>query len=412
MSKKVTERFRLIVHLLLLCSITMGILFFVNEILMEENKWNRNYLLISVFFLICILLYCILFYKRLLNTSMKSLLLIAFFLISALMLFLTDDYINVPLWIIGGILAASLSDCSLGILYLYFFAFQAIYLQDVWLFGLLFHFLAATGVCLMIRKMKTWLSMLYIMIFAGSLVMILSLLLNRFHNHRQALLDAFPILLIYLGCIFIVKLIQSVMELGAEKNKYQYLEQLALETTPETAKEPDYSVFCDETAELLQELKAKHKSTYMHSKLVAKFAKEAAELLGLRADLVQAAAFYHEIGKLRGGIVAEQTIIIGNEHHFPKELLELLSVFEKGENKSLNTREMVVLYATDTILTLYLHLRRTGSLVTVSKIVDNAISNHLLKGQWNATGLTITECTLLRDFYIERLEEQDRKRNK
>ncbi|MGN0505181.1 MAG: HDIG domain-containing metalloprotein [Lachnospiraceae bacterium] len=432
MNENTKVRCRMLGHALLLLAATGGMLYFVNEILLDENKWNRNYLLVSGFFLLSILAYCILQQRRLFQTTAGSLFSVACFVISLLILLLTESYVNFPVWVAGGILAAALIDRNLGMLYLYFFTFQAIYLQGGSVKGLVLHFLAATAVCIVIPKMKSWLSMLYVMVFAGSLIVILSLVMNRLEFHQDMILDALPILGIYMTCIFAAKVFGMWKNTGSHSDGYEYLEQLAEDTqaaedtkvaenTPSIvitqfdkvltgqANTTDFSAYCNESAELLLQLKEKSKHAYAHSKLLAKLAGEAAERIQANASLVRAAAYYHEIGKLREGDVAEQTLLIGKEQGFPTEMLDTLEVFVKKETNTIHSKEAVILFLTDKVISMYMFLRKSGTKTPASKIVDNTMTMQMMRGEWNDSGLSITECTILRNYFIEQLEIQDKK---
>lgn len=225
----------------------------------------------------------------------------ACFLVSALLLLLSDFYVNLPFWLAGGILIAALVDRNLGMLYVYFFAFHAIYLQGNAIGGLVLHFLVATAICFVIPKMKTWLSMLYVMVFSSSLVVVLALIMNRMKFEQNMLLDSFCISGIYAGCILLAMLLRLYMRAGSVEAEFaenveldvdkllapmnsgeeisaaavKQAEEMALqpvaertvkETSALSADTTDYKQYCDENAELLRELKEKRKQcTHIHA---------------------------------------------------------------------------------------------------------------------------------------------------
>lgn len=396
-------------HALFLIASVGGIVYFVNEILLEENSWNRNYLLVSTFLTLMLLTYCLVRQKQLFNTLGRTLFSAACFLISALVLLVLDFYVNFPAWIIGGILAAALLDRSLGLLYLYFFAFQAIYLQGGSLKGLVLHFLIATIVCIIIPKMKSWLSMLYMMVVVGCLVVIASFVMNHMEFKQDMVLEALPILGIYIGCIFVAMLLR-MWNIAAENTLLRTENTAVPQTAEELSAGEDYTAYCNESSELLLQLKKHSESAYLHSEFVAEMAGEAAKKVQANASLVRAAALHHEIGRLRGGTVAEQTLALLEEQEFPKEVLELLAACENKEDFTLWTKEAVLLLLADKIAAMYHFLRKAGKQTPPAKMVDRIITMQLMHGEWNASGLSIADCTMLRNYFIEQLTEQDKKR--
>ena len=62
--------------------------------------------------------------KKIYNTVRTPGVLTACFLVSGLLLLLSDFYVNLPIWLLGGIVAAALASRNIGMLYLYFFVFS------------------------------------------------------------------------------------------------------------------------------------------------------------------------------------------------------------------------------------------------------------------------------------------------
>jgi len=159
-----------------------------------------------------------------------------------MLLLLSDYYVNLPVWLLGGIAAAALANRSMGMLYLYYFVYHAIYLQGDWRNGLVFHFVVATLISVFIPKMKSFLGMLYMMAFTACAVIAGSVIHNRMVIAQDMLLDTFYILCTYLGCIFITMLLVKWTEekevAKAEEyvpNNYDYLDLLARETAEQDA---------------------------------------------------------------------------------------------------------------------------------------------------------------------------------
>lgn len=231
------------IHMLVTLVFAAGVAWFSNEIILEK-AWNDRYFLFAGVILAVIMLCSLLECKKV-YTSIKTMgILMACFLVSALLLLLSDYYVNLPMWLLGGIVAAALVNRNIGMLYLYYFVYHAIYLQGSWMNGLVFHFVVATLIAFFIPKMKTFLGMFYMMAFSASIIIAGSIMHNKMSIDETMMLDTFYILCTYLVCILVTMLLvkwagnteQPVVKPEAEEpNDYAYLDLLAKETAEQDA---------------------------------------------------------------------------------------------------------------------------------------------------------------------------------
>ncbi len=452
------------IHLLITLIFAAGVAWFSNEIILEK-AWNERYFIFSGTCLAVIAL-CSLLEWRTLYTSFKNVLvLLACFLVSALLLLLSDYYVNLPVWLLGGIVAAALASRNVGMLYLYYFVYHAIYLQGSWMNGLIFHLVVATLVAFFIPKMKTFLGMFYMMAFSASIVIAGSIIHNRMCIDESMILDTFYILCTYLFCIFITMILvkftgkKEATEVSAateESNDYAYLDLLAKETAEQDAAiaeikqsmeaektienmqtaepeltvteseeiteiaeektedvipesiEIDYTPYCNEKAELLMELRLKNKSAYAQAVLVGKLASETAASIGLNEKLTKAAGLYKRIGKIREENNEYTSTEVAKEHNFPEPLIYLL---DQLNHNIIEQKEAALLLITDGVISYYSIVRHVQKLdIPVEKIVDSIVSKKIFQGEFNESGLSMQECFLLRGKLIELLKTQDNKR--
>jgi len=241
-NKKIYIRYA--VHMLITLALSAGVACFSNEIILEK-AWNSQYFLFAGVILAVIILCSLLECKKIYDSLRAIGILTACFLVSALLLLLSDYYVNLPVWLLGGIVAAALVNRNIGMLYLYFFVYHAVYLQGNWMNGLVFHFVVATLIAFFIPKMKTFLGMFYMMAFSSSIVIAGSIIHNKMSIEESMMLDTFYILCTYLACIlvtmFLVKWTGNA-EKPIEKtenedmpNDYAYLDLLAKETAEQDA---------------------------------------------------------------------------------------------------------------------------------------------------------------------------------
>lgn len=425
--KKIMTRY--VWHMLITIGFAIGVAWFSNEIILE-HAWGTSYFLCAGLILGVIAL-CSLLEKQKLYASVRTTgMSLACFIVSALLLFLSDFYVNLPIWLLGGIVAAALINRNIGMMYLYYFVFHAIYLEQNVRNGLVFHLVAATLIAFFIPKMKSFLSMFYMMAFTACVVITGSVIHNRMSISDSMLLDTFYILCTYLGCIFITMLLvkwtgsnNTEQETAKEEvsNNYEYLEILAQETAEQDAAiaaikqsspvqetvEADYSSYCDEKSELLLELRAKNKPAYAQALLVGKLASEIAKSIGLNEALTKAAGLYKKIGKIKETNDENTSTEIAKEHKFPDALVSLL---DQLNHNRIEQKEAALLLITDGVISYYTivrHVQKTD--ISVEKIVDTIVSKKIFQGEFNESGLSMQECFMLREKLIDLLKSQDKK---
>lgn len=460
---------RYAIHMLITIAFAAGVAWFTNEIILEK-AWNNQYYLFAGAILAVIILCSLLECKKIYGSVRAIGILMACFLVSALLLLLSDYYVNLPIWLLGGIVAAALVNRNIGLLYLYFFVYHAVYLQGNWMNGLVFHFAVATLIAFFIPKMKTFLGMFYMMAFSASMVIAGSIIHNKMSIDESMMLDTFYILCTYLVCIFVTMLLvkwtgnssksETKTDTADETNNYAYLDLLAKETAeqdaaiaeikesiaaeqcaeepqevpaeeqetekeeqkvvlqeePKQEPEPqeipkveiDYTPYCDEKAELLLELRTKNKSAYAQAVLVGKLASETAKSIGINAELTKAAGLYKRIGKIRENNNEYTSTEVAKEHNFPEPLIYLL---DQLNHNIIEQKEAALLLITDGVISYYSivrHVQKTD--IPVEKIVDTIVSKKIFQGEFNESGLSMQECFMLREKLIDLLKTQDSKR--
>ena len=463
---------RYAIHIILTVVFAAGVAWFSNEIILEK-AWNDMYFLFTGVILAVTALCSLIERKKIYVNIRNTATLIACFVVSALLLLLSDFYVNLPVWLLGGIVAAALVNRNIGMLYLYYFVFHAIYLQGDWRNGLVFHFVVATLIAFFIPKMKTFLSMFYIMAFSACVVVTGSIIHNKMCIDEAMMLDTFYILCTYLACIFVTMLLvkwtgeqkNTVVEEAAEEpNDYAYLDLLARETAEQDAAiaairetmaaeavveekpapEPEKSA-SENVIE--QELETKDASENVEAKKVpteeppaeidySPYCDEKAELLmELRAKNKSSYAQAVLVGKLAEetaksiGLNAALTKAAGlykrigkirenNNEYTSTEIAKehnfpepLIYLLDQLNHNIIEQKEAALLLITDGVISYYSIVRHVQKIdIPVEKIVDTIVSKKIFQGEFNESGLSMQECFLLREKLIDLLKTQDSKR--
>ncbi len=168
--------------------------------------------------------------------------------------------------------------------------------------------------------------------------------------------------------------------------------------------------FTVENSELLLKLKETKKALYLHNVRVSRLAGKCADgMHGINATLVRAASLYNGIGKLEPGDEYENSIKIAKENDFPKELTECLKACSKTSEAPVISGETAIVVITDTVVTTYYYLKSKKTLIYPEKLVDSVIGKEITHGRLNSSGLSIADCSYMREYFVEAINNLEKK---
>lgn len=166
------------------------------------------------------------------------------------------------------------------------------------------------------------------------------------------------------------------------------------------------SELCNETAPLLERFSQKFPQAFLHVRRVALFAAEVAERMqDVDVALVKCGGYYHEIGRLYGEKSLANTLAVATDENFPADLRDVLREHTVDGDKP-TSKEAALLLLTDNICGMCEHLKKTqkGKIVIV-KVIEKAINLRLTKGDFNRSGLTAGDLTVIRNTMAEVIKE-------
>ncbi|MBP5249094.1 MAG: hypothetical protein J6Z46_03720, partial [Lachnospiraceae bacterium] len=168
--------------------------------------------------------------------------------------------------------------------------------------------------------------------------------------------------------------------------------------------------FTLENSELLLKLKEAKKALYLHNVRVSRLAGKCADgMHGINSTLVRAAGLYNGIGKLEAGDEYENSIKIAKENDFPKELTECLKACSKTSEAPVISGETAIVVITDTVVTTYYYLKSKKTLIYPEKLVDSVIGKEITHGRLNSSGLSIADCSYMREYFVEAINNLEKK---
>lgn len=130
---------------------------------------------------------------------------------------------------------------------------------------------------------------------------------------------------------------------------------------------------CDDENELLLMLMDKDSNAYFHSVQVADIAVRAAKRLNANVNLVNAAARFHEIGRLKSKNYVSAGVEIMRKNHFPLEIIQIVKEHNSKSNKPKTLESAIVMLADTIETTLNKIIEIKGYNVNKKKIVENVI---------------------------------------
>lgn len=450
--KKIISLFWIFTLIILaVAALVVTVVFMTSESSFSE-KYDIIYIIASGLISLVIILYTFFNKGKVLSTVQKLVTIGLLFSFPGLLLLITENNINFPFWMLGGVLIACLVDVNLGLYISYFYVLQAAHLQENLLKGLIVSVVTVTALCIITKFLKSFISLIYSAVIISCVALTTSLLLNKL-----VLYETFNTVSLYLIITFIIILIvcftckymfidsfdESIEgsddSLKNAKNTaaqgFVYLNEFAestqnvtytndndLRKTANIKNELDNAInalptydetlkpYCDENAELLLKLKTLKRNSFMHSLRVSRLAGKCADgLINVDANLVRAVALYHEIGKIREGDVYTNTINIATEHKFPDKLVDCLKGCARQTENGIFSCEAAVVLIADTVVTTYYFLKSTNAVVFPEKLVDSVIGKEITQGRLNSSGLSLKDCNYIREFFVNTINRLEKR---
>lgn len=177
-------------------------------------------------------------------------------------------------------------------------------------------------------------------------------------------------------------------------------------TAPEVLaeKENDCTNYLSENSPLLDALKEKKKSAYLHSMRIAYVAEIVTEKIGGNKDFARVIALYHEIGKMNLGDAVTETIDILTRENFPEFLIKAINEVISKDKPEFTTKESAIVAISDTVISTYFYLKKNMPDKAVpEKITDNVMSKFMLNGRLDSCSLSVKDCKDIKDSFVETL---------
>lgn len=433
---------------ILLLSAILFILYINFQI--KSIDWNVAYLIATAAWAVLFFGYIVFERKKIMNSDIKMISFAAAFAISVIISIVTEELQFVPLYMIGGIFVASVADINVGLLIQYFFLLNKVFIGKNSTVELVIQLIAVTSLCF---------------IFNVGVRLIRNQKVSKSNKPNYEVAETEEDVNSSAKNPEIETLLESVQREIAqqvalsgnttkddtnfkntvlskkEKNKHGKLkdERRAVfhdrgyrglekeeETTDieENVKVNENTIekpvingphivtlldYCNETASLLMKLSEVNLSSYRSSVRVAHIAENAA--LAINADSVKAKAvsLYMEISRIEGTKDIPTTKNIATNNHFPYELTSAICEVISKENVTFSCKETAIVKIISTVLTSYFYLKRNTSYnVSIEKIVESTISQKVFSGAFDECGISVRECSVLRNYLIGEIEKIDK----
>lgn len=163
-----------------------------------------------------------------------------------------------------------------------------------------------------------------------------------------------------------------------------------------------YQEMNDPAFSLQVQLKEFDKKKYHQAVHRAYFCERLSALLNLNGEALKAAAYYRNIGILRGEENWENTKAVCAEYDFPKEVLDILQeIF--GERKKVISKEATVLVFTDGVISgiLYILEKQPDTKPDYDRIVEAVFRTKMKSGILVKSKLTLEEFFIMEKIFKE-----------
>lgn len=346
------------------------------------------------------------------------------YLISVAFLLLFDNPFTFPFWTFGGLLLLCSFRLRYGMLLNVFQLFILGSLQEELFSEVLFvQLLCLLLLGFIMPYAKTIKDGVNILISVAAVLICVRIVCYFTMDRTSLTNDIFSVAVVYVIVICAVLLLSKVFRETAymqrQEESFVFLEELAAGAELQDA---DVALFnysmtdvddsektealAQETAPLLEQLSRLYPKAFLHARRVALLAEEVAERLeGVNPLLVKCGGYYHEIGRLRGGKSLANTLAVAEEEAFPAALQAILREHTtEGDRPA--SKEAALLLLTDNICGVCEHLKKTQTgKILVVKVIEKAINLRLSKGDFDLSGLTAADLSVIRNTMTEIIKE-------
>lgn len=208
------------------------------------------------------------------------------------------------------------------------------------------------------------------------------------YNYQLIAYDKVSISLIFKGFI---PLIISIIPLY-----YQFFKKLFNDKY--TKNKLEY--LCHDENELFLSLMDSNSESYFHSLQVSDTAVKVAKILKCNVNLVNTAARYHEIGKIRSGNYVEEGIKIMKKNHFPYEVIKIVKEHNSKSHYPKTMESAIVMLSDSIEATLSKIVEKNGYNIDHKKIVSQIIDIRFDSGSLDYALKNVKEYKELRNAFL------------
>lgn len=158
----------------------------------------------------------------------------------------------------------------------------------------------------------------------------------------------------------------------------------------------------DPESPLLERLKECSEEEYFHSIHTAYLCDRIARGIGLNADVLRVAGYYHRIGMLKGVSSLENTRLIMKEYRFPDTVRRLLGDYLQGGDGIVSKEAAVLLFADTMISTLrYLFSENPEKIVDYPELVRMIFEKVMESGELQNSRISLWELEEIKKILVE-----------
>lgn len=153
---------------------------------------------------------------------------------------------------------------------------------------------------------------------------------------------------------------------------------------------------------LMNELKTYSVKEYHHALHMAYFCDKLAAKLDVNTYLLKAGGYYLRIGKMADGNFVDNIKKIAKEHHFPKELTDLITECSLPKNK-IHSKEAAILVLCDAVITSisYIFEKDNNARPDYEQIVGIVLKKKIDSGILDECYLTMSDYAVIKKIFVE-----------
>lgn len=333
---------------------------------------------------------------------------LASYIVSLILLFLSNHFELYHLWLIGSISISAWIHPYLGAGIHFVFTILYSILQNISMDQFSYYLLLGIILCILVPYLRKKKNIIYIFITGLCVQMSLFFVMENFTLYHWQ--DLIVSCIITISILILIVLCLNIKNMDIKKDNWSIAKirrkekEKNIHNMDQEVEEISLDQMLDREFDLIKQLSAFSPKLYLHSMEVAELSKRVIEQIGGNAKLAQAGGLYHEIGRIQSNHYIVEGIKLAKEYQFPEAVIDIIRQHHVKTEKPRSLEAAAVMLADSILSTMeYMKEKRPEEQIDKNEIIENIFALRLQKGVLDESGVTTDYYNKFKKFFQENI---------